>query len=71
MIIRIVALGVKVVVIVAILIELMANDKDEDCACCVGQERNKQKSGAGQTKPTKVALGNKLAQSPALAKARA
>ena len=58
-------------VIVAILMELMANDDDEDCASCVGQERNKQKSGAGQTKPTKVALGNKLAQSPALAKAEA
>ena len=27
--------------------------------------------GQGQTKPTKVALGYKLAQSPALAKARA
>ena len=57
--------------IIAILRELMANDDGVDCACCVGQERNKQKSGAGQTKPTKVALGNKLAQSPALAKARA
>ena len=54
-----------------LLIELMANDDDEDYACCLGQERNKQKSGAGQTKPTKVALGNKLAQSPALAKAGA
>ena len=58
-------------VIVAILMELMANDDDEDCASCVGQDGNKQKSGAGQTKPTKVALGNKLAQSPALAKAGA
>ena len=57
--------------IVAILMELIANDDDEDCACCVGQDGNKQKSGAGQTKPTKVALGNKLAQSPALAKAGA